>query len=151
DDSLLIQAIRQTHPRLKMPPGGKLKDEEIATIAEWIKAGAVWPAGPAPGSKVTTPEYVITAEQRSLWSVQRERKPAAPSRKSSRRVFSPIDNCVFAKLEAEGLKPALPADKRILIGRATRGLSGLPPTAEEVDAFRKVPAPNAFAKVVDRL
>ena len=30
DESLLVQAIRQTHPRLKMPPGGKLKDEEIA-------------------------------------------------------------------------------------------------------------------------
>ena len=25
DESLLIQAIRQTHPRIKMPPGGKLK------------------------------------------------------------------------------------------------------------------------------
>ena len=48
DDSLLIQAIRQTHARLKMPPGGKLKDEEIAAIAEWVKAGAVWPAGAAP-------------------------------------------------------------------------------------------------------
>ena len=59
DDSLLIQAIRQTHPRLKMPPGGKLKDEEIAAIAEWVKSGAVWPAGAAPVSKVTTPEYVM--------------------------------------------------------------------------------------------
>jgi mono/diheme cytochrome c family protein len=38
DDSLLIQAIRQTHPRLKMPAANS-KDEEIAAIAEWIKAG----------------------------------------------------------------------------------------------------------------
>src|ERR1043165_1434436 len=49
DESLLIQAIRQTHERLKMPPNGKLKDQEIADIAEWVKSGAVWPAGnPAP-------------------------------------------------------------------------------------------------------
>src|SRR6266850_102498 len=41
DDSLLIQAIRQTHERIKMPPGGKLKAQEIADITEWVKAGAV--------------------------------------------------------------------------------------------------------------
>src|SRR5436305_14512003 len=29
DGSLLIEAIRQTHPRVKMPPGGKLSDQEI--------------------------------------------------------------------------------------------------------------------------
>src|SRR5947209_11720126 len=37
DESLLIQAIRQTHERLKMPPSGKLKEEEIAAITEWVK------------------------------------------------------------------------------------------------------------------
>src|SRR5258707_8301822 len=78
DDSLLIQAIRQTHPRLKMPPGGKLKDEEIAAIAEWVKAGAVWPAGTATVSKATTPEYLITPEQRAFWAFQQVRKPALP-------------------------------------------------------------------------
>ena len=41
--SLLIQAIRQTGP-LKMPKGGKLTDQEIADLAEWVKSGAVWPA-----------------------------------------------------------------------------------------------------------
>ncbi len=151
DDSLLIQAIRQTHPRLKMPPGGKLKDEEIAAIAEWVKSGAVWPAGAAPVSKVTTPEYVITAEQRAFWSFQRVRKPAVPQVKNAARVANPIDNFVFAKLEAQGLQPARPADKRVLIRRATLDLTGLPPTADEVDAFLRDQSPNAFAKVVDRL
>ena len=42
-----MAAIRQTHERLKMPPGGKLKDQEIADITEWVKSGAVWPAGAA--------------------------------------------------------------------------------------------------------
>ena len=151
DDSLLIQAIRQTHPRLKMPPGGKLKDEEIAAIAEWIKAGAVWPAGTAPVSKTTTPDYVITPEQRAFWSFQRVRKPAVPQVKNAARVTNPIDNFVFAKLEAQGLQPARPADKRVLIRRATLDLTGLPPTVDEVDAFLHDKAPDAFAKVVDRL
>ena len=64
---------------------------------------------------------------------------------------NPIDNFVFAKLEAQGLKPARPADKRILIRRATLDLTGLPPTPEEVDAFLADQSPDAFAKVVDRL
>jgi mono/diheme cytochrome c family protein len=40
--SLLIQAIRQTGP-LKMPKGGKLTDQEIADLVEWVKSRAVWP------------------------------------------------------------------------------------------------------------
>src|SRR5690349_4231911 len=47
DESLLIQAVSHTHPRLKMPPTGKLKDEEIADLRNWIKSGAVWPEMPA--------------------------------------------------------------------------------------------------------
>src|SRR5258708_31561575 len=43
DESLLIQAIRQTHPRIKMPPNGKLQAREIEDVASWVKSGAVWP------------------------------------------------------------------------------------------------------------
>jgi mono/diheme cytochrome c family protein len=150
DDSLLIQAIRQTHPRLKMPPGGKLKDEEIAAIADWIKAGASWPAGAVSQTKAA-PDYVITPEQRAFWAFQKVRKPPIPPVKDPTRVRNPIDNFVFAKLEAQGLKPARPAAKRVLIRRATLDLTGLPPTADEVDAFLKDTASDAFAKVVDRL
>src|SRR6185369_1585268 len=82
---------------------------------------------------------------------QRVRKPAVPVVKNAVRVQSPIDNFVFAKLEAQGLQPARPADKRILIRRATFDLTGLPPTAEEVAAFLSDATPGAFAKVVDRL
>src|SRR5579862_8887698 len=43
DRSLLIQAVRQTGS-LKMPKGGKLSEQEIADLSEWVKAGAVWPS-----------------------------------------------------------------------------------------------------------
>ena len=66
-------------------------------------------------------------------------------------VRNPIDSFVLAKLEEKGLKPARPADKRVLIRRATVDLIGLPPTPEEVDAFLADKSPDAFAKVVDRL
>src|SRR5258705_1407813 len=41
DASLLIQAVRRTHARFKMPPQGKLGHEEIANLAAWIKIAAV--------------------------------------------------------------------------------------------------------------
>ena len=152
DESLLIQAIRYSHERLKMPPGGKLKDQEIADITEWVQSGAAWPAGsPALESKSANTEYVITPQQRAFWSFQPVRKPAAPEVKEKALVHNPIDNFVLAKLESQGLKPARPADKRILIRRASLDLIGLPPTPEEVDAFLADQSPGAFAKVVDRL
>jgi mono/diheme cytochrome c family protein len=151
DESLLIQAIRQTHERLKMPPGGKLKDEEIANIAEWVKEGAVWPANTATSPKPTGADYVITAEQRAFWSFQPVRKPEPPAVKDKAWARSPIDHFILAKLESERLKPARPADRRILIRRATLDLTGLPPTPEDVDAFVADKSPDAFAKVVDRL
>ena len=54
DESLLIQAVSHTHPRLKMPPTGKLKDEEIADLREWIKAGAEWPETPVTKARLRT-------------------------------------------------------------------------------------------------
>src|SRR5437660_12459335 len=36
DKSLLVQAVAQTHERLKMPPQGKLAEAEIADLRAWI-------------------------------------------------------------------------------------------------------------------
>src|SRR5258706_11310024 len=43
DASLLIKAVSHTSDSLKMPPGGKLKSEEITALSEWVAAGAKWP------------------------------------------------------------------------------------------------------------
>ena len=151
DESLLIQAIRQTHDRIKMPPGGRLKDEEIAAIAEWVKAGAVWPAGAVSEPKPASPGYAITEQQRAFWAFQRVRKPVIPPVRDAAAALGAIDHFVQAQLESQGLKPARPAGKRVLIRRATLDLTGLPPSPEEVDAFLADPSAGAFAKVVDRL
>ena len=148
DESLLMKAVDQTHDRLKMPPSGKMKAEEIAAIREWIAEGAYWPTE-APTQTSKSSEYVITPEHRSFWSFQPVKRPSVPEVKSP--TASPIDNFIVAKLEAKGLQRAPRADKRTLIRRATVDLTGLPPTPEEVDAFLKDESPDAFAKVVDRL
>src|SRR5579871_513410 len=69
ETSLLIKAVRQTDPGLKMPYGGKLKPSEIADLEAWVKAGAPWPVSTA--SAATTSKdgkYVITPERRNFWS-----------------------------------------------------------------------------------
>jgi len=144
ESSLLIQAVRHSHERLKMPPQGKLSDEEISNLAAWVKMGAVWPQNPP---VTATAEYTIRPEQRAFWAFQPVRKPAVPEGKTA----SAIDRFILAKLQSQGLKSVRPADRRALIRRVTFDLTGLPPTPEEVDAFVSDRSPDAFAKVVDRL
>ena len=146
DNSLLMQAIRQTHPRLKMPPGGKLPDDQIEAIATWIKNGAVWPAGAPKG-----PQYLITSEQRNFWSFRPVVETTPPNVHDTRWAHNDIDRFILAKLEEKGIAPVHPADRRSLIRRAYLDLTGLPPTPADVDAFERDKSPDAFAKIVDRL
>jgi len=141
DRSLLVQAVRYGHEKLKMPPTGKLAEAEIADLAAWVKSGAVWPEAPAG----------ITPQQRAFWSLRPVRKPEPPRVNNRSWLKAPIDSFILAGLEAKGLKPAAAADRRLLIRRASYDLIGLPPTPDEIDAFLKDRSPSAFAKVVDRL
>jgi hypothetical protein len=78
-------------------------------------------------------------------------RPAVPEVKGGDWVVNPIDAFVLAKLEANGLRPSARADKLRLLRRVTVDLTGLPPTLEEQDAFLADTAPEAYAKVVERL
>ncbi len=70
DKSLLIQAIKQTG-MLKMPKGGKLRDDEVATLVAWVQEGAPWPAvSTAATTSVTAKSGAITEKQREFWSFQ---------------------------------------------------------------------------------
>src|SRR5262249_31043100 len=40
DESLLVQAVAQTHAELKMPPSGKLPDGAVALLRQWVAHGA---------------------------------------------------------------------------------------------------------------
>jgi mono/diheme cytochrome c family protein len=152
DKSLLITAIRQTDEKLKMPMGGKLKDDEVEDLVAWVKAGAVWPAGSVPtAAPAATGAYVIPPERKRFWSLLPIRDVQPPAVKDVKWPKTAIDRLVLAKLEKEGLKPVRPANKHDLLRRATLDLTGLPPTPEEIAAFDKDLSPDAFAKVVDRL
>ena len=156
DRSLLVQAVQQTDAKLKMPMGGKLKQADIDTLVEWVKSGAHWPVNSSPTVMKTaapageTAKYLIPDEKKKFWSFLPLQEPKPPAVKDP-RWSTDIDRFVFAQLEKQGLKPVKAASRRDLIRRASLDLIGLPPTAEEIDAFEKDRSPDAFAKVVDRL
>jgi cytochrome c553 len=153
EESLLLQAVRQTHERLKMPPSGKLADEQIEALARWVQEGAVWPEhkAAAKSAKAGGSVYTITDEQRAWWSFRPIRKPDAPRVRDAAWAKTAIDRFVMARLEEQKLSPVKPATPRILLRRAYYDLTGLPPAPDEVEAFERDPTPKAFAAAVDRL
>ena len=144
--------------RIKMPPSGRLKADELQVIAEWAKAGGTWPGGAsAAASTGLSPSGTrihgagIKAEERAFWAFQAVKDPPVPAVKNDAWARTAIDRFLLAKLEAKGLQPAAPASKTALLRRATYDATGLPPTEKELDAFLADHAPNAFETVVDRL
>ena len=145
--SLFVKAIRH-EGEIQMPPDSRLKDEQITSLTRWVADGAPWPddVGAA-----TIRRGAISPEDRAFWSFQPVRTRPAPEVEDRNWVRSPVDRWILAGLEAKGLRPVRPADRRTLIRRATFDLTGLPPTPEDVDAFLADASPDAFARVVERL
>src|SRR4051812_9979653 len=141
DASLLLKAVRGAAGVERMPPKGKLPDAAIAALTKWVKDGA---PDPRVGGAAASAAMTIEAG-RKWWAFQPVRRPPVP------RAGNPIDAFLLAKPEAKGQSFAPPADRRTLLRRATYDLTGLPPTADEVEAFEKDTSPDAFAKVVERL
>lgn len=94
----------------------------------------------------------ITASDRTFWSFVPVRDAAPPDAAGDGGwCRNAVDRFIFAKLKAEGLRPAPPADRAALIRRATFDLIGLPPTPEQVDSFVRDTSPDAYEKLIDRL
>jgi hypothetical protein len=147
DDSVLIQAVRYLDPELQMPDDGRLTDQQIADLTEWVRRGAPDPRDNA--AKGSSPTYGGVGRQH--WSFQPVSKPTVPAVKNTAWVSNPVDNFILEKLETAGITPNPAADKRTLLRRVSFDLTGLPPPEAEVEAFLADNSPNAFAKVVDRL
>ncbi len=148
--SLLLTAIKQTDPGLKMPVGSKLTDAEVKDFTDWIEAGAAWPRTAA-SAAANDGKYVIYPEQKKFWSLVPLQQPKPPAVKDAKWGKTDIDRFILARLEKDDIKPVAPASKRDLIRRASLDLTGLPPTYEQIQAFEKDTSPTSFAKVIDRL
>lgn len=150
NESLLVEAIGYSGD-IRMPPKGKLNEEEIAALAEWVKRGAPWPPESNGGTPDPKAEFDLHARKARQWAFQPIRTQAPPEVRDAVLPISPVDNFILSKLEARGLKPARGADRRTLLRRVTYDLIGLPPTPAELGVFLADDSPQAFERVVDRL
>ncbi|MFG0264052.1 MAG: DUF1553 domain-containing protein [Rhodopirellula sp. JB055] len=130
-DEVLVR-IESEDPDSIMPPPDMhkpLKPQQIAVLKQWIEQGAPYEAH---------------------WAFVAPAAPALPESLDAEWT-APIDRFVRSKMESQGLTPRPRADRRTLIRRLSLDLTGLPPTADEIDAFLNDDSESAYQDLVDRL
>lgn len=149
DKSSLIHAVRYQGD-VQMPPAGKLADNELAKLTTWVKLGVPW-GGAAPTPTTETMSERAARARATHWAYRPIVGPELPAVADAAWNNNPIDRFVAAELSRQGLTPSPPADRRTLLRRLSFDITGLPPTVAEVEEFVNDAAPDAVAKVVDRL
>ncbi|MFM8476845.1 MAG: DUF1553 domain-containing protein [Planctomycetaceae bacterium] len=156
--SLLLRSVTPDDPELQMPPKQPLTQSEVTVLKHWLTAGAPWPETadadatlpPDTGSALADPRNPIHqlfgGERLTLWSLRPPQPTELPNTPGH-----PIDRLLQAELVKHGLQLSPPADRRTLLRRATLELTGLLPTALEVQQFATDTAPDAWERAVDRL
>ncbi|MBI2424239.1 MAG: DUF1553 domain-containing protein [Candidatus Hydrogenedentes bacterium] len=134
EESEMLKRILSTDPEEQMPPAEARRKpftvEEVELLRTWIAAGAPWA---------------------QHWAFETPAAPALPAVSHPEWPRDGLDHFVLARIEAEALSPAKPASRETLIRRLSLDLTGLPPTPEEIDTFLADTAPDAYARLVDRI
>lgn len=173
DSSPLLLAALRTHADWEpMPPkeNDALTSAQLDLLRRWIAGGAPWPdaakqkaIAAANAARWSAEDGIIVAtsgglsddwthrryQPDGLWAYQPVRKPAVPAPAAPH----PVDAFLAAALPP-GLPVAPPAAARTFLRRITFGLTGLPPTPEELAAFERDHTRDpsaAVAAAVDRL
>jgi hypothetical protein len=134
EQSVILERIRATDEDIRMPPEGKpLTEIEQQRIAQWIAQGATW---------------------KQHWAFEPVSNPPIPTRPDGTTAHNPIDAFIESKLLSKQLALPPRAEPQILLRRLSYDLTGLPPTAEEVNNFQRRAAidfDQAWESEVDRL
>ncbi|MDP1564059.1 MAG: PSD1 and planctomycete cytochrome C domain-containing protein [Pirellulaceae bacterium] len=133
-ESELWSRINSDDAEVKMPPPESplaLTAEQIGLLGRWIEEGAVYD---------------------EHWAFIPPIRPAVPESPEGQDWGShPIDRFVRQRLVEQGLSPSPRADRVTLLRRLAFDLTGLPPSAEDVQRFHSDTDPTAYDRAVDRL
>src|SRR5215468_9984094 len=139
-----------------MPMDGKLTDEQISAIKDWIDQGAHWDAGAEvkaqqvdPAALAALENMVISPEARNYWAFKLPVQVPLPNVPAS--LTNPIDRFLQKTRDEKGLKAAPKADRLTLVRRAYLDLIGLPPSPAEVAEFLADTKPGAWERLIDKL
>ncbi|MCA9192691.1 MAG: DUF1549 domain-containing protein [Planctomycetales bacterium] len=131
---LYLRLVSEDPDQVMPPPESKLRLSagEISKIRQWINEGANF---------------------RRHWAFEPIVAPVLPTLddRESSWVRNELDYFVVKKLSSNGLEPSRRADRATLIRRLTLDLTGLPPTAEELDDFLANESAKSYEQLVDRL
>jgi mono/diheme cytochrome c family protein len=155
---LYLNAMQEGEVKMPPAPRAKLSEADLETLRAWIEAGgslegveeAVGAAKSAEEMRKSE-ERPIKPEERQYWAFKPAVRAPIPQPRTPGWNTNPIDAFLASAMEAKGLKPSGPADRRTLIRRAYFDVTGLPPTPEQVEAFVNDKSPAAWEKVVDSL
>ncbi|MBV09490.1 MAG: hypothetical protein CMN21_09770 [Rubinisphaera sp.] len=145
DGSRIIQVIRYSEDDSQMPPDGKMTDEQIASLTEWVSQGAHWPES---SPQVSELDYFERAK--THWAFQPITPAELPSVSEKIRVANPIDRFIGHKVEETGLEQSQQAESRQQLRRLAFDLTGLPPSYEEVQQFEANSGDEAWSQAIDR-
>ena len=145
---LLERVLAGEMPPEKQGRPQKLPEGEAQVLRRWIESGAAWPAGRVLSLFDSTSDV---RAGRDWWSLQPVRRPEVPEVAAPAGTTNPIDAFIWDVLQRNGLEPAPIADRRTLMRRVYYDVIGLPPTHAEMEAFVADDAPDAWARLVDKL
>jgi len=132
--SPLFKRITSDDPKFSMPPPDSNKHALDAgqreIIRRWIDDGAHY---------------------ESHWAFSPPTRAAVPTPKDAHWGSNEIDRFLLARMERAGVAASAPADHATLVRRLFLDLTGLPPTPQEIADFVGDTAPDARAKLIDRL
>jgi hypothetical protein len=147
EKSLLWRAVAWKDDNLRMPPDGKLPDNDLTLLKKWIESGAIDPRTEGQAAQRKTIDIEAGKQWwafQPFWSAATRRRFASPATRppqsdvessktpgerehGDESTHSIVDDAIRAKLTEHQLKPAPPADRDVLIRRVTCDLTGLPP------------------------
>lgn len=131
--SLLIRRVVGDADGDRMPPDSDpLSGAQIEKLRRWIEQGAPWP------DALAEPKH---------WSYAPIVRPAVPSGEAA----NPIDRFIRKRFSDTQVAPAPPADPLRQLRRVSLGLTGLPPTPEQIDDYLRDGTTEAYERAVDRL
>lgn len=125
---------------------------------QWRLATTAVVLGPLSAFALDTAKFVLgdqeylSNEAKSHWAFQPVVKPAVPAvTDPARRVTNPVDAFIRAKQVEAGLKPLPAAEPAVLVRRLFFDLTGLPPTAGEIEEWTRGWSEARYAELVDNL
>ncbi|MDP6466315.1 MAG: DUF1553 domain-containing protein [Pirellulaceae bacterium] len=103
------------------------------------------------GSWLLLAPALAVAQQSDHWAYQTPQRPALPELHDRQWARNPIDAFTYTRMQLHRLSPNVEADRATLLRRLTLGLTGLPPTLAELDAFLSDDRSAAYERRVEQL